>query len=652
MACRNARADFIRDMSLVCAPLIFVAFACTDARLYSDEGPAMQADRLTLRGRVCAQDTMAERLPLRIVIVADQAAGPLFSSFDPGGLRIQYLRDFVQSAVASEQTELAVIGYANRSRTLAPQEGNFTRNPGELLSAINQLAISEPCLTNGICRDYLEGLRTARSLIEGDMAQTEAGVRVLTEYAVVFLLAGPQVPLASNVDCCEVGDAACLRQDPQPSNECQSQRQQREIKALREAVETGGGLGVRVHVLHLAAEEEAVNEQLQSEMRDLAFEGLGSYTRIGSSEALSVSGTHVLEQRTDLKVKALIVSNINAKPSPAGPLVDSDADGLADDQESILETDPQNADTDGDGIGDLVETLTGIQPLQPDQPAACRQLKKAGQDSDLDGLSDCDEALLGTEPTLVDSDGDGMPDKLEVVGATDFLHSDAQADNDDDGVTNSDELSQHSDPRSDDNTARRTYRYRYEIEDEGVLEELYALPMGQLTGVEIVRMSAGTTPGVGILRYSNQKKTLSWQDGIDTSPGRAIDVSAEGMVELPSSSYAPVQGEEGKRIEVDIRFEDLPGVDVNERVRIIYRKRHCISYTVRNVRLMNTRNTGESDDGLNRIVLYFAEAPEGRTQRPGPFRMAEIPVVFTPPERRDPSAPAIVVFDEEFVRPK
>ncbi len=376
MDCTKHRASLIRDISIVCASVLLFAVACTKARLYSDEGPAMQADRLTLRGRVCAQDTMAERLPLRIVLVVDQAAGPLFSTFDPGGLRIQYLRDLVQTALVSEQTQMAVVGYANRSRTLAPSEGNFTRNPGELLSAINQLAISESCLTNGSCRDYVEGLRTARALIEGDMAQTEAGVRVLTEYVIVFLLAGPQVPLASALECCEVEDSACLRQEPQPSAECQSQRERGEINALREAVDVGGGLGVRLHILHLAADEAAINDQLQLAMRDLAFDGLGTYTRVGSPEALSVTGTNLLEQRTDLRVKSLVVSNLNAKPTASGPVVDSDADGLADDQEIDLNTEPDNPDTDGDGIGDLVETLAGLRALEPDEPAACRQLEK------------------------------------------------------------------------------------------------------------------------------------------------------------------------------------------------------------------------------------------------------------------------------------
>jgi hypothetical protein len=609
----------------------------------------MQADRITLKGRVCAQDTAAERLPLRVVLVVDQAAGPLYASYDPGAVRIQYLRDIVQTGLVSEQTEFAVVGFGGRSRTLAPSEGSFTRNPGELLSALNQLAISEPCVGTDVCRNYLEGLRTARSVIEGDLAQTPAGTRVITQYLVVLLLAGPQQPLATNRDCCEIEDSACQRQELQASAACQSQRELQEVDALLSIVLSEGGLGVRLHVLHLSAETAAVNEQLQKQLRDLAFEGLGSYTQIASPEVLSVSGADLLEQRTDLRVKTLVVANLNARPTASGPEVDTDADGLADEQERVLGSDETSADTDGDGIGDLAETLAGLNPLKKDQPNACRPLKKPGQDSDLDGLSDCDEALLGTEPSLVDSDGDGMPDMLEVAGPTDFLQPDAESDDDGDGVTNGDELSGHTDPRSDDSSARRLYRYRYEISDEGVVKELYALPMTELTGVEFSAMTAGTTPGLGVLRYRTRPKTISWQDGKDERAGETVAITKSGPYELPSSSWAPVQGEDGRKVTVTIQIEDLPTVDVTERVRLIYRSRQCLAYTVRNIRLMDTRRTVSSEAGLNRIALYFAEAPEGAWQRPGPFRLAEVPVVYKPPNRRTPASPAVTVFDEEFV---
>ena len=111
-------------------------------------------------------------------------------------------------------------------------------------------------------------------------------------------------------------------------------------------------------------------------------------------------------------------------------------------------------DTDQDGIGDLVESLIDFDPLVPDMPTACAQVDPFA-DSDMDGLSDCDEALLGTEPSLVDTDGDGLPDRLELVAQTDYLHDDAETDSEGDGTTNGEEVKIHTDPRSVDPQAQR-----------------------------------------------------------------------------------------------------------------------------------------------------------------------------------------------------
>jgi hypothetical protein len=48
-----------------------------------------------------------------------------------------------------------------------------------------------------------------------------------------------------------------------------------------------------------------------------------------------------------------------------GSAVDSDGDGLTDEQEMLLGTDPFNADTDGDGFPDGLEVALGSDPLDP-----------------------------------------------------------------------------------------------------------------------------------------------------------------------------------------------------------------------------------------------------------------------------------------------
>ena len=82
--------------------------------------------------------------------------------------------------------------------------------------------------------------------------------------------------------------------------------------------------------------------------------------------------------------------------------MDSDGDGVIDDAEILAGLDPEDPDTDDDGILDGDEDVDG------------------------DTLSDAIEILLGTDPTLIDTDGDGILDNNE--------HSDL------DGITDGDEI--------------------------------------------------------------------------------------------------------------------------------------------------------------------------------------------------------------------
>ena len=47
-------------------------------------------------------------------------------------------------------------------------------------------------------------------------------------------------------------------------------------------------------------------------------------------------------------------------------VTDSDFDGIDDDEEIALGTDPTNSDTDGDGLNDGNELLNGTDPLNSD----------------------------------------------------------------------------------------------------------------------------------------------------------------------------------------------------------------------------------------------------------------------------------------------
>jgi hypothetical protein len=94
-----------------------------------------------------------------------------------------------------------------------------------------------------------------------------------------------------------------------------------------------------------------------------------------------------------------------------------------------------------------VQSLYGVdsdpEPAPEVPPQGATPPPAAGQDSDQDGLSDDDEALVtGTDPNNSDSDSDGLVDGVEVANRMNPLDPDM----DKDGVTDGQEVNQGTDP--------------------------------------------------------------------------------------------------------------------------------------------------------------------------------------------------------------
>jgi len=78
---------------------------------------------------------------------------------------------------------------------------------------------------------------------------------------------------------------------------------------------------------------------------------------------------------------------------------DADGDGLRNDREAALGTDPMNWDTNGDGISDGAAVNAGM--------------SATNLDMDADGLSNALELQQGTDPFRADTDGDGTADAAD-----------------------------------------------------------------------------------------------------------------------------------------------------------------------------------------------------------------------------------------------
>jgi hypothetical protein len=118
-----------------------------------------------------------------------------------------------------------------------------------------------------------------------------------------------------------------------------------------------------------------------------------------------------------------------------------------------------------------------------------------------------------------------------------------------------------------------------------------------------------------------------------------------GTYTLDSSSVA-TEGAE-RWLKVDVEPSLFPPTSVDERLLVQLSERHCVSFTVRNIRLMETVEDG-GRGGVNNVFLYFAEAPKDRLTVPGLFRAVHVPVEYHQASGRDPAEPIVEVTDGEF----
>ena len=117
---------------------------------------------------------------------------------------------------------------------------------------------------------------------------------------------------------------------------------------------------------------------------------------------------------------------------------DTDGDGLTNNEEGQIGTDPLNPDTDGDGLKDGEEVKTyRTNPLAPDtdndglsdgEEVLQRRTDPLNPDTDADLLIDGDEVRRRTDPLNPDTDQDGLNDGAEVSMGTDPLKPDTDND--------------------------------------------------------------------------------------------------------------------------------------------------------------------------------------------------------------------------------
>ena len=144
------------------------------------------------------------------------------------------------------------------------------------------------------------------------------------------------------------------------------------------------------------------------------------------------------------------VPNPDALACPTG---DTDGDGISNQQERMIGTDPNNPDSDGDGLDDGVEV--GADVNMPEDTDMDGIIDALDTDDDGDGVPTRQEDRNGNgDPRDDDTDGDGTPDYLDT-------------DDDNDGILTRDEdYNGDSSPVTDDTDGDGTPDY-LDTDDDG-----------------------------------------------------------------------------------------------------------------------------------------------------------------------------------------
>lgn len=489
---------------LVALLTALLALSCTDAKLEPvpppDEGPA--DNKVRVRGEVCTTDPDDLRFPVKVLFLIDASSS--MAATDPQGARVDAMLEVMdrfrevdpndpsQQGPFLEGVEFGVIAfglganiytercddYENRTGCVA----GFTTNVEDALAAAVNAGVGAGTT------DFLIALDTAVSMLAADMSRSNDEDLQNSRYVVLFLSDGiPDSDSRFNPGAVCSDAREWLNTERPPPGDI--------AEELADRIDQMHELARRYDVRELTfnagfvatpGTSPAVKACGSTLIHAMARHGDGVFRDFSSGERINFLFVDYTSFKRVFALKNLVVTNLNARPfsealyvegdvrdganpTLAAGIVDSDGDGLTDQLEELIGTDPQRQDTDGDGFSDLLEyqlRTSGFDPLDPTDADCVADIDRV--DTDGDGLRDCEERFVGTNPKRYDSDLDGFGDGLEVLYGTNPAIPDGLLDVDFDGADNAREIRWHSKPTTEDVKYLSDHAYRYEVRELGL----------------------------------------------------------------------------------------------------------------------------------------------------------------------------------------
>lgn len=522
--------------------LLIFSLSCTDAGLYATgAGGSTGPDRAEIIGRACVPLASGSAFPVKVVYAIEGGAAVDRQSVADitdalNGLAARFSDPFIQFGLVAFHTVATGL------------QAKFVP-AGELATAIARYSSyneSGPISMRA-------PLRLAKSLLSGDMLTGCRGTVARTRYLVVLLVysadqacANPEFNAGIDTEC------NVYAMPPNPDyiacSTCELTRRTEDLRKL--AAQYGAG-EVSVQPVYVrAAADPATRVQA------------AAIARAGGTELIetdpanlknTLNSINYASLQRSLKLKRLIAFNRNAVSRNGQLLVDTDGDGLPDDDEAGFGTNPLEPDSDLDFINDGVEIRMAMDPNTYTTINGCA----AQSDTDGDRLYDCEERVLGTDSCITDTDGDGIPDFVEFHSGTNPLVAEDLDDTDRDGHSNAQEVLMHTDPNSADIAYTQNRGYGYFVSENDENGKPLVTPDGRQCydidayNISLVYTQARTTL-LGQVPRGNNELYLYFMVGRDNDPrGTGI-----GSLFATTIQFTPPQRKRPKGI-IDVTPADF-----------------------------------------------------------------------------------------------
>lgn len=411
-----------------------------------------------VQAKFCVQDPNVAKQKLKLLFVIDKSSSnqlPPESSDPVGTRRYAPLVDFLASAQQDVNTYYGLVNFSTGAQVV--QE--FSNN----LQAFRDVVRSEWTGTGTVTdprprdfgeTDYLGGVQAARNEIERDLKIEALSLdpnTIASSYKVIFLSDGypmvggaPQAPanIQNLIEAQIPLSLLALRNDPR-------------YRKYVDEIQLHSGYYFSAAFMDLGARDL---------LNNMATWGTGEFHIFGAGAAIDYALFALPVRHVRYHIADVLVENLSTIWTAAGAYkLDTDGDGMDDELEDLLHSNPYASDSDGNGVSDGVEYRSKGKPCNDagcspdlakrDNYLPCQGLPKTVTgdsyvyaDSDRDGLNDCEEWVLRSDQFNFDSNFDRIPDGAAFRNRMQFIAgtNDAAGDPDFDGASNYTELKRNT----------------------------------------------------------------------------------------------------------------------------------------------------------------------------------------------------------------